>query len=94
MDFAQQIENELDFYEEEGYFSNSMLEVLSTLFYDELALECLNMVFTAAENSKDPVKLREILINDAKEQIQVYGDLYPELTILRNALIRRFCESN
>ena len=94
MDFSQQIEAELDFYQEEGYFSNSMLEVLSTLFYEELALECLNMVFTAAENSKDPVKLKEMLMSDAKEQLEIYGDLYPELTILRNALIRRFCESN
>jgi len=92
MDFAQQIEAELDHYVENGEISHTLLELLS-IFPDYLAVDLLFLISQAVEHSDDPLKLKQILEEDAKEHHELYSDLFPEYTDLQNALLRHFCAS-
>jgi len=90
MDFGQQIEDELDYYVENGEASPTLFKLLSE-FPEYLADDFIFLVFQAVEHSGDPDKLKQILEKDAKEHHELYENRYPEYTALQNALLRRFC---
>jgi hypothetical protein len=91
MDFAQQIEVELDYWEKHGEMSPTLINLFN-VFYIDLGMECMAMVAFCLQYHDDPHKIKTRLEKDAKEQYELYGDLYPELTALHDALLRRFCK--
>lgn len=91
MDFAQQIEAELDYWEAHGEVSPSLIQMLSS-FRDYLADDFMFLIFKAVEHRHEPAKLKQLLEEDAKEHHELYSDLYLEYTTLQNALLRRFCK--
>jgi len=91
MNFTQQIEAELDYWEAHGDVSPTLIEVFN-VFYIDLGMECMAMVAFCLEHHDDPGLIKKRLDEDSKDQLEIYGDLYPELVTLHEALHRRFCK--
>lgn len=90
MDFGQRIKAELDYWDAHGEMSPTLIDLFN-VFCVDLGMECMAMVAFCLQYHDYPHRIKARLEKDAKEQFEIYGDLYPELTVLHNALLQRFC---